>query len=341
MTARIQQGAATGLVAAGLLALCAYAPTAQAATPESDRLCGHDEVRCSIQAPATWTAGATHQVGVTGRPGATLTLQGYRVTVASQGQVTWEAVGPEITVTTDDRGWAGADVTLPPLGTGEHGGPVVVAPTEAEGEPLNTVLGAWTDLVSTVPEVLGDGFAQSKPVGTPLALVLDHVRPGTEYVVERQDPSGWVAVPSGDGPGAPEARTTCTTTRCTVSYVVPRGLGTGVHDFRLVDARSGVPAVNWDVSPDPRGRSQSRPQSDLFPVLGADVAGSVAASTGQDGGAVARPRSRNLDVPRPSGTAAAEAVGPHSVRTVQVAAAVAGGAAVLLTLLPSRRRSRR
>ncbi|MBC9734028.1 hypothetical protein [Nocardioides marmotae] len=343
MTPRLP-GARGGLVLAALAGSVLSAGPASAATTEAERLCRDDDVRCSVQVPSRWTDGATQRVGVTGRPEATVTVRAFRLST-SGGSVEWEAIGPEVEITTDEHGWGSADLALPTRPVGTHGGPLVVALAEAEGKDLSTVLGAWSELLTPVPEVLGDGYAESKPVGAPLGMALDHVVPGSTFAVERQDGSAWVAVPGEDGPGAEAAEATCDDVRCSIPYVVPRGLPDAATRFRLVDLRSGTPVTTWRVRPHAEGQARPTPRPEVFPALGAAVAGSLAAEVGVDGAAVVRPRSRNLDVPLPeahgSYRSAGRDPGTHPVRTVQYVAAGAGALALALALGPGRIRRRR
>ncbi|MBM9461775.1 hypothetical protein JK386_17930 [Nocardioides sp. zg-536] len=344
MTYRRRGLTVSALLIAALLAavLLGQAPVAAAATPETDRLCSHDKLRCSVQAPPRWIAGSTHQLGVTGRPDTKVNLQAYRVTTSAAGAVRWHKVGSEIAITTNDDGWGSADHTLPPLPDDTHGGPVILAPAEARGQDLSDVLGAWTELVGETPELVGDGFATSKPVGTRLPLLLDHVVPGSEYAVERLDGTSWLPVPSAAGATAPAATARCEATQCTVGYVLPRGLSAQAHDFRLVDLRRGTPVLTWSARPDSSGTPRPVPAPEVFPALGASVTGSQAASVGLDGAAVVRPRGRNLDVPTSdAGISAAPSAGAHSVGSVQVVAGGLAALALLLVLVPtSRRRTR-
>ncbi len=338
---RVGRGAPVSLTAALVLVLLSLHP-ASAATGETDRLCSHDEVRCSVQAPRLWAEGSTQRVGVTGRPDTSLTVRAFRLSTTRAGAVTWEPVGPEAEVTTDERGWGSADLALPAAPAGTAGGPLLVAAAEAEGEDLTTVLGAWSELVTRTPELVGDEYTADKPVGAALGLRLDHVVPGSVYAVQRQEGSAWTAVPAQEGAGAPDSRTTCEETRCTVSYVVPRGLSAGAHTFRLVDVRSGTPVATWPVRPRAAGERRELPAAEIFPVLGVSVQGSLAAGVGSDGAAVVRPRSRNLDVPLLDSPAASPAgAGTHSVRAVQFVAAGIAACALALVLRPGRLRRRR
>ncbi|QCX28240.1 hypothetical protein [Nocardioides jishulii] len=326
------------LAAATLACLCVASP-ANAAGAQTGQLCSDDRVRCSVQAPPRWVDGTAAQVGITGRPDSTVELQVFRVSSPRGTKVDWEPVGAAVDVTTDDQGWGSVEITLPALAAGRHGGPLVVAPAESEGQPLGEVLGAWSALVSATPEVLGDGWTESKPAGVPLTLALDHVSPGTVYAVQRQDGTGWVTVASNDGARAPEARATCEHPTCTLTYVVPRGLDAGVHTFRLVDVRRGAPVATWKVRPGAEGQKAQAVRAEVFEPLGQDVEGAVAAGVGVDSAAVVRPRSRNLDVPLPTGGSSATSVDTaHSVAAVRWAAVAATVAALALALCPGRLR---
>lgn len=310
-----------------------------ASTPETDRLCSHDEVRCSVQAPARWLAGAGHEVGVTGRPDTSITLRAYLLTTATNGAVRWQPVGPDLVVTTDENGWGSDDLVLP-ASRQTHGGPLLLAPVESEGEPLGEVLGAWSELLEVTPEVVGDGHAERKPVGVPLTLHLDHVAPGTELAVQRREGADWLSVPAADGASAPESGTVCGATRCTLTYVVPRGLA-GSQTFRLLDTRRGLPVATWKVRPDPTGTPLPVPDPDTFEPLSHAVVGSQVAATGSGGSSVSRPRGRNLDVPvlhSASGASATSAA--HVPGTVTLVAGGVGALALLAALvgLPVRRR---
>ncbi|MQW77302.1 hypothetical protein GHK92_15620 [Nocardioides sp. dk4132] len=350
MVTRRSPGARRGLLLSALAGAVLSAPglvlltaePATAATTGTERLCSDDDVRCSVQVPPRWIDGATHRVGVTGRADTTVTVRAFRVTADSSGTVGWEAIGPEVEITTDEHGWGSADLALPPSPGGAHGGPLVVALAEAEGKDLTTVLGGWSELLTPTPEVLGDGYAESKPVGVPLGVTLDHVVQGSTYAVERLDGSTWVAVPGQDSPGAADAQATCDDARCSVPYVVPRGLPAEATRFRLIDLRSGTPVTTWKVRPHAEGQTRPIPRPEVFPVLGLAVEGALAAGVGADGAAVVRPRSRNLDVPLPESPGSTPTdLGTHSVRTVQYVTAGIGVLALALALGPARIRRRR
>ena len=322
------------LVASCLGTLLLTAP-ASAAGPDTRKLCSDDRVRCSVQAPETWVSGSTHRVGVTGRPGSSVQLRAYLLDDGATAPRTWTPLGRAFRVRTNDKGWGSKDVRIDAPDAGEPGGTVVIAATETAGGDLPEVLGATTALLTGVPEVLGDGYGLRKPVGQPLALALDHVVPGTRIGVEVSDGGAWSRARAEDGAGAEESETRCAQTRCTVAYVVPRGLAASDQQFRLVDVRSGLPLLTWQVRPHADGTPRPRTQVTPTGAIGVQVKGSLASVTG-DTGAVEAPRAKNLDgaLRGWSGTAAAAG---HDSRAVKVVAGTLAALGVLLLVVPGHR----
>ena len=298
------------------------------ASADVDGLCG-TRVACSVQVPASWVEGRSNEVVVTGAPGVEATLQAYRVTFADQEVSGLESFGPSVTVDTDANGFAVSDLRLPELQDDETGGPVLVAVddgVETDGGDLSSVLGTWTTLTGRRALLLGDGFAEEKPVGKPLEMRTSGIARGTELDVQLARDGEWVSVSEEAG------RCADSTAVCTVAYEVPRGLPATGHDVRLVSTSSGTVLAGWTVTPSADGVTAPRIDVEALPPVGGAVEGALGEG-GATSNPVPRPRGESLDLPELPGEDVSD---PGSASTVALGVALLFAGASVGALLRSR-----
>lgn len=286
-TTRLAAGLATTLTVAALAA-----PPANAApSTDTTALCSGSAVTCSIQVTPVVTEASLTTVAVTGTPGVTVEIELRRAEFLDSEVTALLPLGAAVQVTTDANGFGSADLALPRLPAGEAGGPVLFTVADATGIEFGDLLGTWSLLTARTPLVLGDGYAEAKPVGVLLELQLEAVAAAGWFAVEFTDTAGQTRTASDP------AADPCAAPQCVVGYTVPRGLPAGDHQFRLVDRSSGAVAATWTVLPAAVGEAQTVGALPELPAVGAGVPGSITASTGASSNPVPRPRSGNLDLP--------------------------------------------
>ncbi|WP_418058806.1 hypothetical protein [Pimelobacter simplex] len=310
-------------VATLLVAVTATGPAAPAPSRQTTALCADAKVACSVQVVPAWTEGTAEEVAVTGRPGVTVGVRAFRVRTSGGRVTALVPFGPVAKVSTDDRGFGVASLRMPVVGADETGGPVLLALEDSAGTDLSTVLGTWSVLASRRPLVLGDGYADAKPVGEALGLALTAAVPGTVFDVELDRDGAWESIASGTAPCGDADD------ECVVGYEVPRGLAARPYDVRLVNEATGAPVATWSVLPSATGTSAARQSARPAVVVGDAVPGALAGS-GAGTDAVPRPRSRSLDV-ADVGTDVAGAADPAGFDQARVRW-VAGGLALAAAL---------
>ncbi|MCW5954256.1 MAG: hypothetical protein KIT69_18560, partial [Propionibacteriaceae bacterium] len=219
------------------------------------------------------------------------------------------------------------DLAIPPLPAGQAGGPVLFVVADAAGKQLSELLGTWSLLTARTPLVLGDGYAERKPVGAPLELQLAAVESSGWFAVEFTDAAGRIEIASD--PAAPP----CADRLCTVGYTVPRGLSATDHQFRLVDRSSGAVVAEWTVRPDAAGVAQPPQTIPQLPAVGAGVPGSITAQVGATSNPVPRPRSDNLDPPEVGSTVVGARESDAATRILVIGSTATGLGGLGLALL--------
>ena len=312
------------LIACGVLLVLAV-PGAAAAddrtglSAQTRALCAGTKVACSVQAPTTWVAGDRHDVAVTGRAGVSVEVRAFRL-VTRGGREKLVPVSDPVRVRTGSSGFAQAALRMPE-GT-SPGGPIVVALADSVGHDLERVLGTWTEVVSSKPVLLGDGYGRNKPVGTDLQLRLGSVIPDTSYEVQIEVDGTWRPA-SRASAGSTIQR--CRETSCVLGYRLPLGLPQRAHDIRLVEQASSTPVAQWRATPVAQAAPKDYLSVPLSTPLGSSVPHSVNEGAAGQMAAVVKPRAANLKVPEQAGRAIQGAVpATHPDDRVIVVFAVSG-----------------
>lgn len=306
-----------GAVLAGA-AVLAVPPSTYAAddllSASTRELCLNADVACSIQVDPVWIEGSTREVVVTGNPGVEVGVRAFRLQRSGQGDAL-TPLGPTASITTDARGFGAADLRLPTLEGDQTGGPILIALADSlvpdsAGTDVSTAVGTWSVLAARRPLVLGDGFANAKPVGQRLDLELSGVVPGTTFAVQIESGGQWRSIGVDAGSCAQAALP------CSVGYEIPRGLTASKHAVRLVNESTGTPVASWSAVPSTEGRPADRLDVTDLPAVGAQVPGSITGESGATGNPVPRPRTESLDLP----DEALHPAGSEEIRTARIVA---------------------
>lgn len=230
---------------------------ATAAPPQQvSALCDGAPDGCGIRVDTWMREGATYPVTVQGRPGARVRVVIYAASL-DDGRVTAltpVASGDEVFV--GSSGTVSTRVAIPPVTDDLSGGWALVSLEGVTLAGLADTVGGWVPFGSRIPTLLGDGYAEDKPVGRPLELSLVGTIPGSKFAVDYADASGiWRDATAPDAANEPAARPDEV---ATVSYVVPRGLSPQAYTFRLRNLTSGTSEATWSVVPSATGVERER-----------------------------------------------------------------------------------
>ncbi|MBC9734029.1 hypothetical protein [Nocardioides marmotae] len=292
------------LVVAGLLAWApvGWPTTAQAAGPSQSALCdGYTAGPCSLSVTTDAGAAAPGQllrVTGEGNPGTRLVLQFYVVEFNSRGQVTGlvpsgDPVEGTTRALTGGRGTLD-QVRLVPRAVPEGpSGWGFVGLADDSSLDLSTRIGQVVEFSGATLRLLGDGYADQKPVGVPLDMHAIGNVPGVGYWVEYlADDGSWTPVP-GHGYGAAQRLRSSPGEISHLSYVVPADLVPGqAYRFRVnhhlnyggaEDRPVAAPAyAEWTVVPSEHGEAGTRDEQ-LDPAKGPGVP-DPEGPAGNDGG---------------------------------------------------------
>lgn len=243
------------------------------AGPMEDALCGSYQGTCSL-APSTSVASSDQLLGVTaqGSPGVRLLVQFYVVEFNSKGQVTaLLPSGDPVEGTTNSRGHLSGPSVVPRSLPDVPSGWGFVGLADDTSLDLTTRLGRVVELEGRTLKLLGDGFADQKPVGVALDMhVIGNVR-GIGYWVEYlADDGRWTPAP-GHGYGSVQRLRNSPGEISLLTYTVPAELVAGKqYRFRVnhhlnfagsEDRPVAAPAYSeWTVIPSEQGKAQDRGQ---------------------------------------------------------------------------------
>jgi len=279
--------------AACLLILTAQVPASAGAG--QDALCTGSGKACAIVSNDAVAANDQYlSVGVTGNPGIGVRVQFYVIQFNSDGAVTGLVPSGEPTAaTTNAAGSAGVVRLVPRTASTVPGGWGFVGLADDDSIDLRHRLGAVVQFGGRTLKLLGDGFAEQKPVGVELDMHVVGNVPRVGYWVEYQDDSGdWVELP-GQGYANPVRLDNSPGEISHIPYTLPSALTPGQrYQFRInhhlnFDGRPDVlidePSfVQWTVVPSATGASRARGKN-LDPSAAPD--GDGAGDSGGGGGA--------------------------------------------------------
>ncbi|NPC95217.1 hypothetical protein [Nocardioides sp. zg-DK7169] len=280
------------LAVAGLVVVAsvAWPAPAQAAGPSQSALCdGYAVGSCSLSVTIDAGAAAPGQllrVTGAGNPGTRLALQFYVVEFNSRGQVTGLVPSGEPAVGTT-RALGGGRGTLDEVKLVPRAVPDVpsgwgfVGLADDSSLDLSTRIGQVVEFGGATLRLLGDGYADQKPVGVPLEMHAIGNVAGVGYWVEYlADDGTWTPLP-GQGYGAAHRLLSSPGEISHLRYVVPPELVAGqAYRFRVnhhlnyggaEDRPIASPAyAEWTVVPSERGVTGPRDEQ-LDPSKGPGV----------------------------------------------------------------------
>lgn len=240
------------LLAALLTAAIAWGPLpAQAAPPaQAALLCSGAPRGCGITISDATREGATFPVTVHGRPQTRVKVLAYQALVDEHGTLQrLLPIGEGVEVLTGAEGVVSTDLSIPAVVREPSSGWALISVDGVTGIDTSLTVGAYVPFGARRVTVLGDGFAERKPVGRVLELSLVGAIRGSRFAVEyRADDGAWRDITVGDGaamgrPDEPSA----------VQYQLPRGLTGTPHQIRLRNTSDSAIAALWLAVPSDHG----------------------------------------------------------------------------------------
>ena len=298
----------TTLALAALLLAAPWAVRPAAAEPptQAATLCAGSPRGCALDTNDWLREGATFPVTVIGNANARVQVVVY-LAVATDGALTeLRPISSDAEVITNSSGVAHTDVAIPtlPAGGDSSGWALVsVGGMQDTTDTLQTV-GQFVPFGARVPVILGDGYGDEKPAGAALDLQFTGTIPGSRFAVDYADDDGiWHDTTATDKPAPTETPTSSTGPGAitTLRYVVPRGLTSTPHKFRLRNVSDSAISPLWLATPTVDGAPREPSTPFQPPVVGADLTG-------------------------------ANLVATHPERTVVIAAGGVAGIAAVLTI---------
>lgn len=222
---------------------------AHAGGPQRSALCAGREI-CAITPTAQVNVGEVLQLSVRGNSGARLDLQIYSVQFNRSGALT--GLVPVGDVETRTTQAAASNLSVPMIAdTRTVSGWGFLGLTEEAGQAPDQRLGAFFGFggASTML-LLGDGYAEQKPTGTPLEMHVVGTQPKVKYWVEYRNDSGtWTAVP-GQGMTNAQSFETPSNEVAGISYQVPAHLTRGQgYEFRITSNLNYTTGGNLVATP--------------------------------------------------------------------------------------------
>lgn len=269
---RFARSASVGIrsASAGVLLLAAVPGVAYAVpSPQTLQLCGDGPTGCSIRLYGTPREGVQVTAAVTGRPSVTVPLRVYRVELAGDRISRLVPVGQPAPVQLNGHGNGQAPLAVP-AEDGDAGWSFVSLGDVAGTDPAELV-GSFAVTAGRRPVLLGDAYAEQKPVGQDLDLHLGAAVDTHRFAVEYRDESGiWrdvtrpTTAPRDDQNHVSH-----------VAYQVPRGLRARAYAFRLRNLSDPAAPQEWSVVPATNGVPQPRRTMWRPPAVGERVAGAA------------------------------------------------------------------
>ena len=226
------------LLAAGVVAATVVGPGVGAAAASGavqQALCvGHAPGPCQVSTGQSFVASdQLLRASVSGNAGVQVELQFYAVEFNSAGQVTRLVPSGEPVTGTTAR--SGTQIVLVPRTVPDlPGGWGFIGLADDDSIDLRTRLGQLVEFSSRHIRLLGDGYAEQKPMGVELDMhVLGHVTGARYWVEYLADDGTWTPVP-GQGYTAAQRLRTSPGEREHLTYTVPETLTPGrAYTFRV------------------------------------------------------------------------------------------------------------
>lgn len=241
-------------------------------------LCDRAPNGCQVTGPAEIREGTVLRVSVAGAPNVVSQAMVYRVDLDDQNNVKGlDPISVRGTFRLSASGFTSVDLAVPPMARGTAGW-AFVSLVGQQGSDVSETVGQFIPLGSRRPMLLGDGFAEEKPVGRSLELHMVGAIPGSRFAVEYLNDHGTWQDVTDDTPGAVHvARQLQQVSH--VRYQVPRGLRANTrYVFRLRNLSDAALSEPWSVIPTAHGVPQARRPQFVPPEVGTGLAG---ANTGQ------------------------------------------------------------
>lgn len=246
----------TLLAASLVMMLTAPSPALAQTDGATSALCADHAKPCAVQLDGTVRESAYIDVTVLGAPGTSTSVQAYRVTLNGDRIDGLTAYSSATPARLGPTGVARSGVGLPALPDSATGGFVFVSLAGMADTDVSRMVGSFAVLGAASPMLLGDGYADQKPVGQVLDLQYYAAIPASRFAVDQQaDDGSWHEVTAQAQPGdlAMSADSIGH-----VRYTVPRGLQQKAYTFRLRNTTVNRVVSTWTVIPSLNPASQNR-----------------------------------------------------------------------------------
>lgn len=239
-----------------LLLLCLPASSASADMPDqASLLCSGELPRgCAIEASGWMREGATFPVTVFGAPHARVQVVAYQAIADGTELTELRQIGDGIELIVGSQGVSHVNLAIPAVVEEPSSGWVLISVGGVTGTDVSMTVGTFVPFGARIPSVLGDGYAESKPVGESLELHYVGAIPRTRFGVEYLDDSGtWRDITIGTSQTSPRPENIST-----IEYMLPRGLTDTPKQLRLSNQSDTAVSPLWfavasiDGEPAPR-----------------------------------------------------------------------------------------
>lgn len=271
-------GVRGGLVSAIVFSAAMAGASPAFADDQSDltaRLCSGSTIGCSITTNSSVVRDATViESSVIGTPGVRGQVVAYRAILDADKLVGFEPVSIPQDFATTRSGLASIRVTLPGTNQrGRQGGWVFLSLAGQTGPDVSKAVGQFVPFAARIPFLLGDGYANEKPVGQPLEMQFVGAVPNTVFAVEYLTPDGVWQDATDTAPDAVQVADSPEQIS-KIYYRVPRGLPADtVHEFRLRNLSDSAVTDSWPVLPSEQGVAQARIPLFTPPEVGSSLEG--------------------------------------------------------------------
>lgn len=250
----------------GLMLACLHLSPASAEMPDqASSLCSGDLPRgCAIEASGWMREGATFPVTVFGAPQTRVQVVAYQAIADGEELLDLRQIGDGIEMIVGSQGVSNVNLVIPAVVEEPSSGWALISVGGITGTDVSMTVGTFVPFGARIPTVLGDGYAESKPVGTTLQLHHIGAIPGTRFGVEYLDDSEtWrdITIGTSEVTQRPEEIST-------IEYMLPRGLTDTPKQLRLTNQSDTAVSPVWLAVPSVDGEAVPRDPVFVPPPVG-------------------------------------------------------------------------
>ncbi len=273
-----------GLAALLLAGPWAVLPAAAEAPAQASTLCSGSPRGCSLETNDWLREGATFPVTVIGNANARVQVVIYQAVLVDGVLAELRPISAQAEVITNSSGVAHTEVAIPTLGTPRDasGWALVSVGGLQDGTDTLETVGQFVPFGTRVPRILGDGYGEEKPAGATLKLLFTGSIPGTRFAVDYEDDDGvWQETTATDRTSSDDTADTPPRPDdvTTLAYIVPRGLNSTPHKFRLRNVSDSAISPLWLTTPSVDGVPEEPAAAFQPPPVGEDLSGANLVAT--------------------------------------------------------------